>query len=74
MKEYTVRPGDTMSAIATEFYGDGSVANVMKIWEANLGVSGVGPAPESLHYETAPFVKQADGTYKGQPVVLKIPD
>jgi len=40
MATYTVKPGDDLSKIAKEVYGDGSNTNGDKIYEANKAVIG----------------------------------
>ncbi len=44
MRNYTVKPGDDLSKIALEVYGDGSNANGQKIYQANKAVIGANPA------------------------------
>lgn len=43
---YTVQSGDSLSAIAQRFYGDGSEASWRKIYETNQSV--IGPDPTQL--------------------------
>ncbi|AFZ33380.1 SCP-like extracellular (plasmid) [Gloeocapsa sp. PCC 7428] len=43
-QQYTVQPGDFLSAIAQRFYGDGSEAGWRKIYDANRDVIGPDPA------------------------------
>jgi hypothetical protein len=43
---HTVRPGDTLSAIALQFYGDGAEPLWRKIYNANIGV--IGPDPDVI--------------------------
>jgi len=39
-QQYTVKPGDYLSKIAEQVYGDGSDANARKIYEANKDIIG----------------------------------
>jgi LysM repeat protein len=43
---HTVRPGDTLSAIALQFYGDGAEPLWRKIYNANIAV--IGPDPDVI--------------------------
>lgn len=45
-QKYTVKAGDFLSKIAQEAYGDGSDANVQKIYQANKDT--IGPDPGHL--------------------------
>ncbi len=40
---YTVQSGDSLSKIATKFYGSGSANNVNKIYYSNLTTIGANP-------------------------------
>ncbi len=43
---YTVQSGDSLSKIATNFYGSGSADNVNKIYYSNLAT--IGPNPNLI--------------------------
>jgi nucleoid-associated protein YgaU len=43
---YTVQSGDNLSRIATRFYGNGSSANVQKIYYSNQAT--IGPNPNLI--------------------------
>ncbi|MBR8837150.1 MAG: LysM peptidoglycan-binding domain-containing protein [Stigonema ocellatum SAG 48.90 = DSM 106950] len=45
-RTYTVQPGDSLSAIAQKFYGDGSEQSWRKIYDANQAV--IGPDPNQI--------------------------
>ena len=45
-RTYTVQPGDSLSAIAQKFYGDGSEQSWRKIYDANKAV--IGPDPNQI--------------------------
>jgi nucleoid-associated protein YgaU len=40
---YTVQSGDSLSKIATKFYGSGSATNVQKIYYSNQATIGANP-------------------------------
>jgi nucleoid-associated protein YgaU len=40
---YTVQSGDSLSRIATQFYGSGSANNVNKIYYSNMATIGSNP-------------------------------
>lgn len=42
-RTYTVQPGDSLSAIAQKFYGDGSEQSWRKIYDANKALIGLDP-------------------------------